>query len=119
MPPRRAHAPRIKTDSGGNIVRDSDGLAEGGLRHAFVQVPVAYEAATGCPLFGTYTQWSAAKIRSLYPTHSIYYRKVKAWSAYEARRGWLLPADRADVLRQARAFTGPWTGGDTAPPQGL
>ncbi len=119
MPPARAHAPRIKTDSGGNLLRDSNGLAEGGLRHVFVQVPVAYEAATGCPLFGTYTQWSAAKIRSLYPSHASYYGKVRAWSAYEVRRGWLLPADRADVLRKARGFTGPWTGGDTAPPQGL
>lgn len=119
MPPARAHAPRVKTDSSGNVVRDSNGLAEGGLRHVFIQVPVAYEAATGCPLFGTYTQWTAAKIHSLYATHAAYYRKVKAWSAYELRRGWLLPADGATVLREARAFTGPWNGGDTAPPQGL
>jgi hypothetical protein len=112
-------APRIKTDSAGNIVRDSNGLAKGGLRHTFLQVPVAYEAATGCPLFGTYTQWSAAKIHSLYKTHAIYDAKVRAWSAYEVHRGWLLPADRAAVLRKARSFTGPWTGGSTAPPQGL
>lgn len=116
MPP---HAPRIKTDSSGNVVRDSNGLAKGGLRHVFIQVPVAYEAATGCALFGTYKAWTAAKIRSLYRTHTIYYRKVKAWSAYEVRRGWLLPADRARVLREARGFTGPWTGGGTAPPEGL
>jgi len=119
MPPARAHAPRVKSDSGGNVVRDPNGLAEGGLRHVFAQVPVAYEAATGCPLFGTYTQWSAAKIRSLYPTHAVYYRKVKAWAAYEVARGWLLPDDAAELLHEARAFTGPWTGGDTAPPQGL
>lgn len=119
MPPPRAHAPRIKATSSGTVVRDSNGLAEGGLRHAFAQVPVAYEAATGCPLFGTYTRWSSTKIRSLYRTHAIYYGKVKAWSAYEVRRGWLLPADRANLLREARGFTGPWTGGSTAPPQGL
>jgi hypothetical protein len=112
-------APRIKTNSSGTVVRDANGLAEGGLRHTFVQVPVAYEAATGCPLFGTYKRWSAAKIRSLYRTHAIYYSKVRAWSAYEVHRGWLLPADRAAVLRKARTFTGPWTGGSTAPPQGL
>jgi hypothetical protein len=112
-------APRIKTDASGNIVRDGNGLAEGGLRHVFVQVPVAYNAAAGCPLFGTYTEWSAAKIRSLYRTHAIYYRRVRAWSAREVALGWLLPEDRAAVLRKARAFTGPWTGGDTAPPQGL
>ena len=119
MPPARAHAPRVNADSSGNVVRDSNGLAEGGLRHVFAQVPVAYEAATGCPLYGTYTAWPAAKIRSLYATHALYYKRVRAWSAYEVKRGWLLAADRADVLRKARAFTGPWTGGSTDPPQGL
>jgi hypothetical protein len=44
---------------------------------------------------------------------------VRAWSAREVALGWLLPEDRAAVLRKARAFTGPWTGGATAPPQGL
>jgi hypothetical protein len=112
-------APRIKADRSGNILRDGNGLAEGGLRHVFVQVPVAYNAAAGCPLFGTYTQWSGPKIESLYRTHAIYASKVRAWSAYEVRRGWLLPEDRADVLRKARRFVGPWTGGSTAPPQGL
>ncbi len=112
-------APRIKTDKSGNIVRDGNGLAEGGLRHVFVQVPVSYNAAMGCPLFGTYSQWSAAKIRSLYPTHAIYLNMVSAWSADEVQKGWLLPEDRADVVSKAAAFTSPWTSGSTAPPQGL
>ena len=112
-------APRIKTDASGNLVRDANGLAEGGLRHAFVQVPLAYNSSTGCPLWGTFTQWSADKIKSLYRTHARYLAKVRAWTAYEVGRGWLLPQDRRDVLRKARSFTGPWTGGSTAPPQGL
>ena len=116
MPPP---APRIKTDASGNPVRDANGLAEGGLRHAFVEVPVAYNSSTGCPLFGTYTQWTADKIKSLYKTHAVYLAKVVKWTAYEVQHGWLLPEDRADVLVKARAFTGPWTGGSTAPPQGL
>jgi hypothetical protein len=33
---------------------------------AFVQVPVAYNAGTGCPLWGTYRPWTPAKIQSLY-----------------------------------------------------
>jgi hypothetical protein len=116
LPPR---APRITLDARGGIARDANGLAKGGLRHASVEVPVAYNSSTGCPLWGTYTPWSAAKIRSLYPTHRSYARKVSAWTAEEVRRGWLLPEDRGDVLRKAAAFTGPWTGGSTAPPQGL
>ena len=103
-------APRVKTDSSGNIVRDSNGLAEGGLRHVFVQVPVGYNSSTGCPLYGTYTPWSAAKIKSLYRTHRFYVNRVRKWSATEVKRGSLLPEDRADVLRKARGFTAPWTG---------
>jgi hypothetical protein len=112
-------APRVQLDSSGAIVRDANGLAQGGLRHVFVQVPVAYNSSTGCALYGTYTQWSADKIRSLYPTHAIYVHDVSAWSAYEVRRGWLLPEDRVDVMSKAQNFTGPWTGGSSAPPQGL
>ena len=94
----------------GGIVRDSNGLAEGGLRHVFVQVPVGYNSSTGCPLYGTYTPWSAAKIKSLYRTHRFYVNRVRKWSATEVKRGSLLPEDRADVLRKARGFTAPWTG---------
>jgi len=107
MPPR---APRVKKDSSGGIVRDSNGLAEGGLRHVFVQVPVEYNSSTGCPLFGTYTPWSAAKIRSLYRTHKAYVKRVIRWSGREVRRGWLLPEDRRDVIHKARRFRAPWNG---------
>ena len=116
MPPR---APRVATDGSGGIVRDANGLAKGGLRHAAVEVPVAYNSSTGCPLYGTFTPWSAGKIRSLYPTHGAYVRRITAWTAEEVRRGWLLPEDRDEVLRNAKAFTGPWTGGSTAPLRGL
>jgi len=111
LPP---HAPRVKTDSSGNIVRDANGLAEGGLRHVFVQVPVGYNSSTGCPLYGTYTPWSASKIRSLYRTHASYVNHVRLWSEDEVDRGWLLPADRADVMRKARGFRAPWNGGCTS-----
>jgi hypothetical protein len=107
MPP---HAPRVKTDSSGAIARDSHGLALGGLRHVFVQVPVGYNSSTGCPLFGTYTPWDAAKIRSLHKTHRAYVKRVKAWSRHEVQRGWLLPEDRRTVVRKARGFRAPWNG---------
>ena len=103
-------APRVERDSSGNIVRDSNGLAEGGLRHVFVQVPVGFNSSQVCPLYGDYQAWSATKIRSLYPTHAIYVGKVQAWADREVSLGWLLPADRTDVLRKAQGFTAPWTG---------
>ena len=112
-------APRIKTDANGNIIRDSNEIAKGGLRHVFAQVPLAYNSAEGCPLYGTFTRWSAEKIESLYPTHADYLAKVRVWSEHEVKQGWLLPHDQQVVLRKAKAFTGPWTGGRTLPPQGL
>src|SRR5207237_2614396 len=96
--------------AGGSPARDSNDLGKGGLRHVFVQVPVGYNSSAGCPLYGTYTPWSATKIKSLYRTHRYYVNKVSQWSAEEVERGWLLPADRADVLGKARRLTAPWTG---------
>ena len=102
--------PRVKRDSSGAIVRDTNGLAEGGLRHVFVQVPVGFNTSQGCPLYGTYTPWSAAKIKSLYATHAAYFSKVLHWANQEVRLGWLLPRDRRTVLHKARRFVAPWTG---------
>ena len=107
MPPR---APRVKTDSSGMIVRDSNGLARGGLRHVFLQVPVGYNSSTGCPLWGTYTPWSATKIRSLYKTHRAYVKRVIRWTRHEVARGWLLRDDRSTTIRKARRFAAPWNG---------
>jgi hypothetical protein len=105
---------RVKVDGSGNIVRDANGLAEGGVRQPFVQVPVGYNSSEGCPLWGTYTPWSAAKIKSLYPTHKDYLRKLKAAADSDVKAGTLLAEDRADVLRKGKAFTAPWDGGCSA-----
>jgi hypothetical protein len=104
-------APRLKRDSGGTVLRDKDGLAKGGLRHPFVQVPIALNRSetTDCPLFGLYRSWPASKIVARYKTHAAYVAKVRAWASHEVRRGWLLPQDRRDVVAKARDFTGPWS----------
>ena len=104
-------APRLERDASGNVKRDQDGLAKGGLRHPFVQVPVALNRSesTDCPLFGLYRAWPAKKIVKRYPTHADYVQKVAAWASYEVDHGWLLPQDKRDVVTKAEAFTGPWT----------
>ena len=104
-------APRLKRDASGNLVRDDNGLAEGGLRHPFVQVPVAYNSSAGCPLWGNYRSWSSAKIKKLYPTHAAYVAKVRDWAGFEVSKGWLLPEDRDDVVAKAQEFDGPWVNG--------
>jgi hypothetical protein len=97
--------------NGEEVARDSNGLAEGGLRQPFVQAPVAYNAGTGCPLFGTYRGWTPAMIQSLYRTHQKYVTAVKKAAKYDLAQGWLLREDAKDAVAKAEAFTAPWTQG--------
>jgi hypothetical protein len=108
MPPP---VPRIQRTESGDVARDEEGLAIGGVRHPFIEVPVAYNSAEGCPLWGTHRAWPAAKIKSLYPTHEDYVAKVTAWADEEVAMGWLLPEDRDDAVAKAQAFDGPWVDG--------
>ena len=113
--------PRLLRNSAGELVRDSNGLAEGGVRQPFIEAPVAYNAGTGCPLFGTYRGWTPAMIQSLYPTHEAYVAAIKQSTAYDVKKGWLLPADAKDAIVKAEGFTAPWTLGscyETANPKG-
>jgi hypothetical protein len=113
--------PRLLRNGSGELVRDSNGLAEGGVRQPFIEAPVAYNAGTGCPLWGTYRGWTPAMIQSLYPTHEKYVAAVKKASAYDVKNGWLLAPDRSVAIAKAEAFTAPWTLGscyDTANPSG-
>jgi Alpha/beta hydrolase domain len=102
--------PRIERDAAGEPVRDEHGLAKGGLRHPFVQVPVAFNTGEQCPLFGKHEPWSNEKIRSLYRSHCEYVTKVRAWADHEVKQGWLLPQDREDAVTKAIAFAEPWPG---------
>jgi hypothetical protein len=106
MPPS---APRIERDASGNIARDEEGLAKGGLRHPFVEVPVSYNSSEGCPLYGSYEGWSSEKITGLYPTHHDYVAELRRWTRHEVTHGWLVGGDRRRVLNRARAFDEPWT----------
>ena len=113
--------PRLARNSSGELVRDSNGLAEGGVRQPFVQAPVAYNAGTGCALFGTYRGWTPAMIQSLYPTHEAYVADVKKAAANDVKAGWLLSQDAQLAIAKAEAFTAPWTLGscyETSNPKG-
>ena len=102
-------APRIKRTSSTDStpVRDANGLVEGGLRHSFMQVPVALNTSPGCPFWGTYMPWSSAKIQSMYPTHGNYVSQVTSWDNYEVSKGWLLPQDSSSDIATAKVFQRP------------
>jgi hypothetical protein len=113
--------PRLIRNGAGEVVRDSNGLAEGGVRQPFIEAPVAYNAGTGCPLFGTYRGWTPAMIQSLYRTHAAYVRAIKQATRYDVQQGWLLGADAKNAIAKAEAFSAPWTLGscyETSNPKG-
>jgi hypothetical protein len=107
MPPS---APRVERD-GETVLRDEEGLAKGGLRQPFVEVPVAYNSSEGCPLYGSHEAWDARKITGLYPTHRDYMARLRSWTRTEVGHGWMIPGDRRRVLKRARGFTDPWGSG--------
>jgi len=110
LPPSQ---PRVTLDASGNVVRDANGLAEGGVRQPFVQVPVALNRSdtTDCPLWGLYRPWTSAKVKSLYATHADYVQKVKQAADADVANGTLLPEDRDDAVAKAEKFDGPWAHG--------
>jgi hypothetical protein len=112
MPPA---APRVARDDDGNVIRDDNGLGEGGLRQPFVAVPVSFNTSEGCPLFGTFIPWDSEKIRSLYPSHADYVARIRRWTGKELRKGWMIRSDRRAVIRKANGFVEPWSQQGCAP----
>lgn len=103
-------APRMVRDENGDLVRDEDGHALGGIRYPYIEVPVALNTAEGCPLFGTYEPFSSQEILSRYPTHEEYVAQVEAAVEAAVDNGFLLPADKKRIMAEAEAFD-VWTPG--------
>jgi hypothetical protein len=97
-------APRIERDESGSQVKDDDGLVLGGLRYPFIDVPLAYNSASGCPLFGAYRAWSKDKILERYPTHDDYYTLIEASVARLLEGEFLRPYDAEEILETAAAL---------------
>jgi hypothetical protein len=95
--------------AGDQIVRDADGLAQGGARTPAVDAPTA--ALTGitpaesvfCSLFGGGERLSAAQLAARYESHDDYVAQVTASADTAVAEGWLLPADRDAMVDEAEA----------------
>jgi hypothetical protein len=93
--------PAPELDSNGNII--------GGVRSPAVDVPVA--TLTGeplntpfpCPLSGTTTPFTQARLSALYPTHAAFVSKWTADAERLARQGYLTPAAAANLIKAAAA----------------
>jgi hypothetical protein len=105
-----ATSPTFVVTGGTEIARDAQGNAVGGIRTPAVDVPVSTltgvanpKASVICSLFGQTTPLPAATLAALYPSHAAYVAKVTADAKAAQARGFLLPADVATIIGQARS----------------
>lgn len=91
------------------IVRDERGIARGGIRTPYVDVPLAVlsgDAVPGslfCSLFGSTTPFDAATVAALYGDTATYAAAVAASTAAAVDAGFLLPPDAALINAAAAA----------------
>jgi hypothetical protein len=96
--------PRVEVKAG-KIVRDRVGNAIGGVRLPAITVPTAAYNRTGdcTALDGRTENFTARRLRTLYPTHHAYVRDVRAAVRRSVRAGVLTRAFVAQVERSAAA----------------
>jgi hypothetical protein len=95
------HPPALALDQYGNVI--------GGVRTPAVDVPIstlsgAAPAGTSviCSLFGETTPFTTARLTSLYGSPANYVSKYTASLNQAIAGGYILPADRAELLAQAQ-----------------
>ena len=105
-------APRIEIGEGDPppLILDTNGLAKGGVRTPWVDVPIARTTGVGSGesvlshLFGSGEPFDAATLSRLYPGGASEYLERFTESLDAAiRAGYLLRADRAEILELAAA----------------
>lgn len=96
--------PRLKRDADGELLRDKDGHARGGIRYPYIEAPIAVNSSEVCPLFGNFDPFSSAEILARYSTHADYVAAVRKAADKGVRQGFLLRRDRRQVLFEATSF---------------
>jgi hypothetical protein len=106
-------APRIEISAAGppaTIVRDERGNALGGIRLAEHAVPTGVNTGQNsgpgfCRLNGSHTDFDAATLATLYPTHAAYVTAVRAAVEQNLKAGYILKADADATTAAAEAST--------------
>jgi len=90
-------------------VQDSLGLSEGGLQLPQVTVPTGSlsglrtnTGTSSCPLSGTYTAFSSAQLKSLYPSHQSYVAKYTSATDRLVKQHFIQPYDAAADIDAAQ-----------------
>ena len=100
------HSPRLETN-GTAYVRDEYGNVKGGIRTPLVDVPVdtlSGESGGGsvaCLLFGSTKPLTASQLSARYPSRAKYFAEFRTAADRAIKSGFVLPADRAELLAAA------------------
>jgi hypothetical protein len=111
--PAPAIVPPFERDADGAVVRDADGNMKGGLRLPPMTVPVATYVGNECSLIGRMTQFDAARLAELYPTHQAYVDALRAAADKAVKQRIMLPADADNMMREAESSQIPEPGPPT------
>jgi hypothetical protein len=108
------HADPIETEAPAStvIVRDTHGIAQGGIRTPSVDAPVATLSGEAppdtellCALFGGSTSFDQAKLTTLYPDKQAYLDAFDEALDSAVDQGFVRAADREQYAAEARAIT--------------
>ena len=106
---------RVDRDDDGDIMRDADGNATGGIQLPHHAVPTGVNdndnlGAVFCILYGSHTAFDQAKLLALYPTRADFVRKMDVATARSVSEGVLLSEDARQVRAWTRAQDFGWAG---------
>jgi hypothetical protein len=105
-------APRLLVESlsggprGAVLQRDDFGIVEGGIRMAWVDVPIAVNSSPNtpgfvCAVMGQYQPFDEATLATLYPSHGAYVSRVGRVTDQNLRDGYILRADATATRTEA------------------
>jgi hypothetical protein len=104
------NAQPLTMNDAGDVQRDSNGNALGGVRTAAVDAPIATfsgqassSASLLCGFFGQTTPFTAAQLSALYSSHADYVNKVTAATAAAQKAGFVLEADAPAIAAEAQS----------------
>jgi hypothetical protein len=86
--------------SNGQLARDADGNALGGIRLPPIDVPVAQYDSTSCQLGGVTVPFDNDELHARYQTGANYYALMKGRTDQAVADGWLLPEDAIDLMER-------------------
>jgi hypothetical protein len=111
QPPPSADPIELSATDPPKPVTDANGLAQGGVRTPWVDVPIARTSGVGSeetamsPIFGSGERFDAATLSRLYPGGATdYLQRFTAALDSAIQAGFILPADRAEILKIAEVM---------------